>query len=581
VLFFWPNSCTLGPERDFRAIRKVLRTISDAALDTLICDVTQSQNCNWTNSDILEGWNLGSKSRRLIGTGIAMSCPRLSFTRSMCLMALVFIAGIQASWAAVYYVDATGGRNDASGLSPSAAWKTTAKVSSSSFLPGDQILFKRGEVWRETLVVPSSGSPGSPTVFGSYGVGTNPIITGADALLGKGTRNLCLYAAGKDYITIQDITFEGARQQLLQVSSCNNWIVRNITGRNGIAPDVIGARGMFFINDAHISISNIELYGTHGDSGINIGGCQDFMISGSRIHDHQGDGIYVANSASVTIQDNTLYGQTGEWADNIQLSKTSNYMILRNNTSLHGSDSSKGNIIAMEGSNGLIQGNMCGYGAYGVNCSDDNSIIEFNIVHDHFPLSWHSGLYMASGLPSDNITWRYNISYDDNIGILADTSPSARDAHTNIKIYNNTIVGSKRCGAVVTNVTGIFKNNIVWSPEATMAVYFVGIIADHGTWISDKNDIGPEMTGFIQCHNRIYNTLRSYTDLEAQDTHSISAYPMFTDPGKYDFSLQAKSPCVNGGSEIDPKSDISLMNIGASQHKAIARPNNLRFLSPY
>jgi hypothetical protein len=134
---------------------------------------------------------------------------------------------------------------------------------------------------------------------------------------------------------------------------------------------------------------------------------------------------------------------------------------------------------------------------------------------------------------------------------------------------------------VVTNVTGIFKNNIVWSPEASMAVYFVGIIADHGTWISDNNDIGPEMAGFIQFHNHIYNTLRSYTDVEAQDTHSISAYPMFTDPGKYDFCLQANSPCINAGSEIDAKSDISLMNIGACQHKAIAPPNNLRFLSPY
>lgn len=86
------------------------------------------------------------------------------------------------SWAvgpSTYYVDATGGNDSNDGLTEGTAWKTIAKVNGSSFAAGDQVLFKRGEVWRESLVVPSSGASGSPITFDAYGAGEAPTITGA------------------------------------------------------------------------------------------------------------------------------------------------------------------------------------------------------------------------------------------------------------------------------------------------------------------------------------------------------------------------------------------------------------------
>ncbi len=59
------------------------------------------------------------------------------------------------------------------------AWKTIAKVNASRFSPGDQILFKRGEVWREEHWPPSSGTPSNQIIIGAYGSGNNPVITGA------------------------------------------------------------------------------------------------------------------------------------------------------------------------------------------------------------------------------------------------------------------------------------------------------------------------------------------------------------------------------------------------------------------
>lgn len=83
-----------------------------------------------------------------------------------------------AAMGATYYVDATNGDDTKDGQSTATAWKTIAKVNSSSFAPGDQILLKRGEVWRESLVPPSSGASGNPIRFDAYGSGEAPTLTG-------------------------------------------------------------------------------------------------------------------------------------------------------------------------------------------------------------------------------------------------------------------------------------------------------------------------------------------------------------------------------------------------------------------
>ena len=84
--------------------------------------------------------------------------------------------------AAVYYVDQTGGNDSWTGVSTdnlpvgTGPWKTVAKVSDSTFTPGDSILFKRGEVWHERLTIPSSGTAGNPITYGAYGGGARPLI---------------------------------------------------------------------------------------------------------------------------------------------------------------------------------------------------------------------------------------------------------------------------------------------------------------------------------------------------------------------------------------------------------------------
>jgi hypothetical protein len=97
---------------------------------------------------------------------------------------LIFIGMAAQGEATTYYVNATSGNDSNSGWSSGTPWKTISKVNSSSFQPGDSILFKRGELWREQLIPPSSGSASSVITFGTYSTGVNPVISGANVVNG-------------------------------------------------------------------------------------------------------------------------------------------------------------------------------------------------------------------------------------------------------------------------------------------------------------------------------------------------------------------------------------------------------------
>ena len=97
---------------------------------------------------------------------------------------ILFLSVINSPlYAATYYVSSTQGDDnrslvDAKNLAT--PWKTLAKVNAimGSLQAGDQVLFKRGDVFSGTLTVTVSGSVGNPIVFGAYGDGALPELSG-------------------------------------------------------------------------------------------------------------------------------------------------------------------------------------------------------------------------------------------------------------------------------------------------------------------------------------------------------------------------------------------------------------------
>jgi parallel beta-helix repeat protein len=164
-----------------------------------------------------------------------------------------------------YYVDCVSGINTNSGTSPSSAWKTLSKVSSTTFSAGQSVLLKRGCTWNESLTINSSGTSTSPITFGAYGTGERPIITR--------TSN-GIVSVGGSYVVIEDIYAKAGASQVdpncqnnpigfvvgfeMKLGSANN-IVRNSKATGGYAGIYIRPGSHHNIVENNIFSDNISM----------------------------------------------------------------------------------------------------------------------------------------------------------------------------------------------------------------------------------------------------------------------------------------------------------------------------------
>ncbi len=80
-----------------------------------------------------------------------------------------------------FYVDAERGNDTLDGIKPESAWRSLARVNRATLVPGDRVLFRRGQAWRGQLV-PQSGSADGVIYYGSFGDGPKPILLGSAAM---------------------------------------------------------------------------------------------------------------------------------------------------------------------------------------------------------------------------------------------------------------------------------------------------------------------------------------------------------------------------------------------------------------
>ncbi len=96
--------------------------------------------------------------------------------KTILIMLVLGLSG--AASATTYYVSSNTGSDSNSGIASGAAWQTVAKVNAQTFQPGDSVLFRRGDVWNESLAPAASGAAGNPITFDAYGTGAPPNLTG-------------------------------------------------------------------------------------------------------------------------------------------------------------------------------------------------------------------------------------------------------------------------------------------------------------------------------------------------------------------------------------------------------------------
>jgi len=244
---------------------------------------------------------------------------------------------LASNWDTAYYVDNVAGSDSNSGTSPSTAWKTVARVNQASFAPGDQILFKRGGIWREQLTISAAGMPGNPILFDAYGSGNAPVVTGSD-LLPVPAWSVC--SACQHYIWTAPVKtqpnivlFNGVagKQQasISQLDSATEWFWSGgvlyvwFTGNPGYSyrsPGVeVGCRslGVGFFGASYVTVQNLAIAGANGKPSNAAVYAQPSFQLGRSTHDislHNlavtngaGDGIHLEDCQNCIVQGSSVF----------------------------------------------------------------------------------------------------------------------------------------------------------------------------------------------------------------------------------------------------------------------------------
>ncbi|MCM2370121.1 right-handed parallel beta-helix repeat-containing protein [Aporhodopirellula aestuarii] len=419
--------------------------------------------------------------------------------------------GLCPCWAAEFRIDSQ---------------ETFDHLRTSTFRPGDVILFHRGSRFKGMFAPAGSGTDGNPIVVKSYGHGKRPRIDAG----GKHPAGFLLQDSTFWEVNGLEITnIDGTDQDqgtLFGIyvvvtgdsKATNDGIVRHIyiddcdihdvnglvagKKRGGIHVHIMNCRATRF-DDLRITNNRIRRVG-----GVGIGNdssCGRVVLRpGREVTENLWTNVYVAGNH---------VDQTGR---NNVIARCSKDAVYEFNTLANSSRFDTGHSIFCFNTDGIrIQHNE----AYG-NIGDDhhdrggfdadyncvNTFIQYNYSHDNM---WFCGIMKK---PNRNVTIRYNISQNEQSGLYFYGFDSSLDAE-NIQIYNNTHYTRKGLQAVVfpenrTPLNTHFSNNIF---------YFEG----KGRWGNSGKAIN---TTF---HNNLY----FHVPPRETDASAILRDPRFLKPG--------------------------------------------------
>lgn len=209
--------------------------------------------------------------------------------RRVLLLSAVFaclaVAAPATSWAGgfTYYVSPAG--SDANPGTIDAPWRTVGRVNAAALLPGDHVLFAAGARFTDTALIPrTSGAPGNPISFGSYGDGHAVLAAagGNDVWLPPGSHDFAfadldfrgngiLFASaaegpGVADVTIADSSFSDTPQTAINVSTHadHDWTITRSSFTH------IGDSGLI-VWGANVSITHCTIVDTGWNDAISWG----------------------------------------------------------------------------------------------------------------------------------------------------------------------------------------------------------------------------------------------------------------------------------------------------------------------
>ena len=129
-----------------------------------------------------------------------------------------------------YYMDPVEGDDNHSGRSPREAWKSLERVRDITFMPGEQLLLKRGSTFKGQLEICARGTAGQPAIVGAYGDETLP----KPCIVGDDTSLYAVRVFNSEYVTVRDLEIVNTGKQPLPLRTglkieCRDYgVARNI-----------------------------------------------------------------------------------------------------------------------------------------------------------------------------------------------------------------------------------------------------------------------------------------------------------------------------------------------------------------
>ena len=233
-----------------------------------------------------------------------------------------------AAPATTYYVNCGVGNDANSGTSASAPWGSLDKVNSTTFQPGDSVLFARGAVCSGQLKPKGSGSSSAVITLADYGDGVLPLIS-------AGSNQSALTLSDQSYWEIKNLeTTGGDPYGILVTGNTANAVIHHIYLSNVAVHDVTGTPTqkesgliVFHTTGAGESFNDVlvdgaSAYNTSQWAGIYADGATWSSPAGFKganitfrnctVHDVGGDGIVIHITTNALIEKCTAYntGQT-------------------------------------------------------------------------------------------------------------------------------------------------------------------------------------------------------------------------------------------------------------------------------
>jgi hypothetical protein len=227
--------------------------------------------------------------------------------------------------AATYYVDCAAGADNRAGASPESAWRTPAKVSATTFAPGDSILFRRGVRCEGSLWPKGSGENGRVIRIDAYGEGPLPILSAPQA-------EAAVKLFDQQYWEIENLEISGGNPYGVFIGAggtatslkhfvLRNLVVHDVSGNvrqksSGLV--VIAASGDVALED--ITVDGVTAFRTSQWAGIFISGgrtrARNVAVRNCIVHDVAGDGIVIF------LAENGRIEKSAAWHTGLQETET-------------------------------------------------------------------------------------------------------------------------------------------------------------------------------------------------------------------------------------------------------------------